>query len=156
MTIRRPTAQDLPALARLWHETWHDTHGEILPPERTQKMTHQHFADRLTKECDRVRMIGSAETPDGFCLINDDEIDAIFVAPKSRGTNIAQLLMSDGEARLKASGIKNGHLICLAQNERAARFYEKEGWAQIGEISDPVETKSGVIAIQCRVFRKIL
>jgi len=147
---------DLPALAQLWHDAWHEAHTAHLPEDFTSQRTVHSFQTRLSDAGDALRMIGTATTALGLCIINEDEIDAIFVAPDARGTGVAAILLADGEARLKASGIQNAHLICLIQNLRAARFYEKSGWLQIGTIKDPLQTPSGVVEVECRVFRKPL
>ena len=61
-------------------------------------------------------------------MVQADEIYQMFVGVHARGTGVAQALMLDGEARIKAQGYDVAWLSCAVGNERAARFYEKSGW----------------------------
>jgi GNAT superfamily N-acetyltransferase len=64
------------------------------------------------------------------------EIYRLFVAPECWGTGVAQALMSRASERLQAAGFDEALLWVHADNPRARRFYEAEGWRHDGAEKD--------------------
>ncbi len=156
MELRPVTPNDLDPLARLWHDGWMEAHLAHVPAELTAKRTLQSFRDRLTGFGDDLRTAGPEGAPLGFCSIRDDELDQLFVDPSARGTGLAARLLSDGEARLKANGIARAHLLCVIQNLRAAKFYARQGWEDMGVHREAVQTQDGPFAFDVLRFEKSL
>ena len=157
MTAIRPVRPaDLGPLARLWHDGWHEAHAAHVPEELVRQRTLAAFEARLGRYGDRLRAAGPAGAPMGFCVVTEDEIDQLFVAPEARGTGLAEALRADGEARLTAAGIRDAHLLCLPQNLRAVRFYERMGWTDHGVSVRTVEIEAGGFPLAVSVFRKTL
>lgn len=156
MDIRLASHRDIPALARLWHDGWQDAHAAILPKELALLRTLESFAQRLAARLDDVRVAGPADAPAGFCMIKDDELYQLFVAPEARGGGVAAALMDDGEARLAARGHAIAWLACAIGNERAARFYRKRGWICVGPFVSRLDTSAGPFDLEVWRYEKRL
>ncbi|MCG8695922.1 MAG: GNAT family N-acetyltransferase, partial [Minwuiales bacterium] len=156
LDLRRAEPSDLPALARLWHAAWHETHAPLSPDSLVRLRTLDSFADRLAGLLPETTAAGPVERPLGFCAIKADELYQLFVAPQARGLGVAAALLADGEARLAATGCDRAFLTCAVGNERAARFYEKSGWHNVGTVTETLETVGGPYAMQVWRFEKAL
>ena len=128
MTPRAASPDELPALARLWKAGWHEAHDGIVPPALAAARTFDSFLARLGGFGSALRVAGPPGAPLGFCVALGDEIEQLFVAPGERGSGLAANLLADGEARLAASGVTCGTLVCALGNDRAHRFYLRHGW----------------------------
>src|SRR5262245_41444262 len=100
MQIRDAQAEEVDALARVWHDAWHEAHARIVPPQLTRIRTLQDFTARLRAALDRARVAGAPGKPDGFCIVKGDELDHLFVAAYARGSGAAAVLLVDAEARI--------------------------------------------------------
>ncbi len=58
----------------------------------------------------------------------------VYVSEKARGAGIAAQLLDAVTAHARQLGIRQLELAVSAENPRARRFYEREGFAQIGRI----------------------
>lgn len=154
--LRPAEMSDLHALARLWHAAWHETHAPLSPDTLVQLRTLQSFADRLAPLLPDTTTVGPVGQPLGFCAIKHDELYQLFVAPEARGHGVAAKLLADGEVRLAAAGYNRAFLTCVIGNDRAARFYEKSGWHNVGAVDEMVETSKGPYAMQVWRFEKDL
>jgi N-acetylglutamate synthase-like GNAT family acetyltransferase len=67
----------------------------------------------------------------GVCMISGPWIHAMQVVPEAWGTGVGATLHEDALIRLRATGEREGLLRCLAENERAHRFWRKHGWEPI-------------------------
>jgi GNAT superfamily N-acetyltransferase len=153
---RLAQANDFKPLAELWHKAWHDAHAALTPPALVAGRTPASFAARLETVGDRLRIAGPSGAPLGLCIIDRDEIDQLYVATAARGTGLAAALLSDGEARIAAAGITEARLECARGNDRAARFYAREGWQQTGHAAVPAHAVDPPILIDVIHFRKTL
>lgn len=154
--IRPAEPADLDPLAQLWLEGWTEAHAAHVPPELTAKRPLDSFRRRLEGYGDRLRTAGPVGAPLGMCVVTGDELDQIFVAHAARGTGLAAALLADGEARLAASGVTRAHLLCVIENTRAARFYEKYGWKNTGPSRESVFTDDGPFEFTVLRFEKTL
>lgn len=147
---------DISALARLWHRGWHWAHAALVPADLVALRSLQDFRRRLLAMGPLTRCVGVANNPQGFCAINGNEIDQLFVSSEARGTGLAARLLQNGEERLKASGVATAQLDCVAQNKRAVAFYTKHGWQNHGLALVQLHTSSGPYSLETLVFRKTL
>jgi GNAT superfamily N-acetyltransferase len=154
--VRDALSSEVPILARLWHDGWQDAHADILPEALARLRTLESFAERLAAHLEDVRVTGPAGAPTGFCMLKDDELYQLFVAPEARGTDVAGALIDDGEARLPARGHAVAWLACAIGNERAARFYRKRGWTYVGPFVSRLETSAGPFDLEVWRFEKPL
>lgn len=154
--IRPALPEDIPGLARLWHRGWHEAHAAYTPEPLTRLRTEADFTRRLRAALPDIRMAGSPLCPLGFCMIRDDELYQLFVAPEARGSGLASRLLADGESRLAARGVGMARLDVGLGNHRAARFYIREGWEETGTLEAEVDSSAGPFRLPLRVFAKRL
>ena len=122
MQVRSADAAEREALARLWHQGWHDAHAELVPPELTRLRTLESFRERLGALLPEIRVAGPVGTPVGFCLTRRDELYQFYVASELRGRGVAAALIADAEAQIAERGAHTAWLACAVGNRRAARF----------------------------------
>ncbi len=156
MNVRAADERELDQLAQVWFDGWHETHAPIVPVELTRLRTLDNFRDRLQAALPNVRVVGPPRSPVGFCIVRGDELYQLFVSAGARGSGAAAALLTDAEARLLASGVETAWLACAIGNERAARFYEKCGWHQVGTMVNHAETLEGTFLLQVWRYEKSL
>jgi GNAT superfamily N-acetyltransferase len=100
--------------------------------------------------------VGPRGAPVGFYLVKSAELYQLFVSAGSRGSGVAAALIGDAEARLAASGVETAWLACAIGNARAARFYEKHGWARVGNMVNRLDTLSGEYLLEVWRYEKPL
>jgi ribosomal protein S18 acetylase RimI-like enzyme len=143
MDVRRPEKGEIDHLAQLWYDGWQDAHAKVVPAELKRLRTLQNFRERMRDLLPDTRVIGPDGAPLGFCAIKADELYQLYVSSAARGTNVAADLMGDGEMRLREQGVKTAWLSVAIGNERAIRFYEKQGWRRIGKMTNVLDTIEG-------------
>lgn len=154
MNIRPALSSELDALARLWHDVWHETHAPIMPPALIPLRTLENFHDRLEARLPDIRVSGEPGTPLGFSLIRADELYQLYLAPEARGTGIAAALLADAESRIKANGHATAWLACAINNAPAEKFYTKHGWQLIRTERIEVETPGELFPVDIWRFEK--
>jgi GNAT superfamily N-acetyltransferase len=156
MNIRSADETEMGSLARLWFDGWQDAHARIVPAELVQVRTLESFAQRLHAAAARIRVVGPIGEPVGFCIVKDDELYQLFVSAQGRGSGVAAALVADAEAILAAKGVETGWLACVIGNERAARFYAKQGWQRVGVMTSQLETSHGLFPLDVWRYEKRL
>jgi ribosomal protein S18 acetylase RimI-like enzyme len=111
---------------------------------------------------DRAQGDGDTEVVVGFVTFGPSrdadaaglgEIYALYVDPRSYGGGIGRLLMAEARRRLREAGIEEAILWVLRGNDRAATFYEREGWKPDG--ATRLEQPYGIVSNVSR-FRRTL
>lgn len=69
---------------------------------------------------------------------------------------LAAELILDAESLLKDGGTRMAWLACAIGNERAARFYEKQGWTRTGTVIEHLEAGNGTFPLQVWRYEKLL
>lgn len=156
MDVRNAEEAELDALAKIWHEAWHDAHAQIVPAELTRLRTRESFRERLQAALRDLRVAGPPDAPVGFHLVKDDELYQLFVAAPSRGSGVATALIADAEARLSENGVQTAWLACAIGNERAAKFYEKNGWHRTRTMINQADTSNGTFPLKVWRYEKSL
>lgn len=154
MQVRQADTREIDALARLWHDGWQDAHAAILPVELARHRTLASFARRLAGGLPMVRTLGPMGQPLGFAMIQSDEMYQLYAAPAARGTGIAARLLADAETRLADAGVTRAWLACAIGNERAARFYTRQGWTRVGNMINRLDTPDGVFELEVWRYEK--
>ena len=157
MDIRNAKEVEIEQLAKLWYDGWQDAHTSILPAELARHRTLESFRDRLQLALPNVRVAGTiGGQPLGLSIIRDDELYQFYVSANARGSGLAAELLADAEARLIANGVETAWLACAIGNERAARFYEKNGWRRVGNMTNKLETPDGLFLLEVWRYEKEL
>jgi len=156
MDIRNAEHSDIQTLARLWYDGWQDAHAAILPAELARQRTLESFAERLESLLPLVRVAGESKQPLGFCICKDHELYQLFVSAEARGTGLALKLIHDAEDLLSKSNVRTAWLACAIGNDRAARFYEKSGWRQVGTMINRLDTPAGEFLLETWRYEKDL
>jgi ribosomal protein S18 acetylase RimI-like enzyme len=156
MKVRAAAESEIDHLARVWFDSWHESHAAIVPPALTRLRTQESFRDRLRAALPEIRVVGPLRIPVGFCIVKGSEVYQLFVTAEARGSGAAAALMADAEARLAGRGIRTAWLACAIGNERAARFYEKSGWRRVGTIVNHADTSEGTFPLEVWRYEKVL
>ena len=156
MIVRSAHRSEIDQIARVWHDAWRDAHEAIVPAELTRLRTLESFGARIEAALADVRVVGPRGAPVGFCLLKGDELYQLFVSADARGSGVAGALIADAEARLTASGVETAWLACAIGNERAARFYEKQGWHRAGTMANRLDGLSGEYTLDVWRYEKRL
>lgn len=154
--ITVPQEDQFAEIVALWHSAWHDAHANHVPRALTVQRSLEDFKARLPRLLEGMRVVKADGRVAGLCVIRDDEMQQLFVAPEMYGSGVGQALLSDAEQRLAASGIRRAWLVCVIENARAAAFYQKAGWQEVGRMVDPLETSTGRFDLCVLRFEKSL
>jgi ribosomal protein S18 acetylase RimI-like enzyme len=114
------------------------------------------FRERMRAGLSETRVVGPSGAPDGFYMLKADELYQLYVARAARGAGVAATLMADAERRLATRGVELAWLACAIGNERAARFYEKQGWRRAGTVVNMAETSEGDFPLEVWRYEKLL
>jgi putative acetyltransferase len=133
INLRPYTPADEDAAIELWRRTWQQHYRHI---DFTARLPW--WRERLRTELVPVAAIMVAETGSGLCgFVTVDPktgyLDQIVVAPEAWGSDIAAMLVAHAK-RLSPAGL---HLKVNADNARAIRFYEKQGFVDTGADINP-------------------
>ncbi|HEY4344979.1 MAG TPA: GNAT family N-acetyltransferase [Parvibaculum sp.] len=146
ITLRPASAGDIPALARVWHDGWHESHAALDPDVATRRPI-RFFDERIATAlpncvaaCDGGRVVG-------FASWEDDGIGQVFVLPAWHGRGVAPLVLAAAEEALRAQGHKRIWLQCRKGNNRARAFYEKHGWEVAGEVDHSLGHMEGRVPV---------
>ena len=143
-------------MARLWFDGWRDAHLALVPTALARLRTLDSFRERMTAAIADVRVAIRDQTIAGFVMFKGDEIYQFYVAAEARGSGAAAALMHDAEAELTRRGVTTAWLACAIGNDRAARFYEKNGWRRTATITYQAETSEGPFPIENWRYEKRL
>jgi GNAT superfamily N-acetyltransferase len=154
--VRAAHFEEIPALARLWHDGWTEAHAGLLPEALARTRTLESFKERLATALPDTRVAARERTPLGLCILKGDELNQLYVSAEARGIGVARALIADAESRLAAKGVETAWLACAIGNERAARFYERNGWRLAGTPFVRLETTEGPFDLKIWRYEKRL
>ena len=155
LRLEIPTQEHEADISAIWEAGWHQAHAEIVPAELLRRRTTQSFLDR-TKDClANTRIVHADGAILGFCMVKEDELYQLYVAPAGRGTGAAQTLIMDAENRIRAAGYNTPWLGCAVGNARAMRFYEKSGWTNQGREVIELDTSEGTFPLEVWRFENL-
>ena len=149
LVIRPALPGDADAVARVHVESWRSAYRGLLPAEYLAGLT---VEDRAPRWRERLRHIGAREdvitavrggTIVGFASSGpardsdcDDrvcgELYAIYLLEHEWGGGAGRALHEAAVAALREARFADATLWVLDTNDRARRFYEREGWAADG------------------------
>jgi ribosomal protein S18 acetylase RimI-like enzyme len=150
--VRKATANDVSAIARIWHTGWADGHLGHVPPELLKYRNQEQFVSRAGDRLECTWVAESNGEPVGFVVVKGDELEQIYVERAARGTGAAAMLLRKGEAEIRDAGHRHAWLAVVAGNQRARSFYSRLGWRDMGPMSYLAETEVGPLAIPCHRY----
>jgi len=153
MSVRAGDVGEIDHLARLWHQGWH---AALAPAGLVRARTLDSFRDRLAAALADTFLIGPPDAPSGFYMLKGDELYQFYVAREARGSGVAAVLLADAEARLAERGVTTAWLACAIGNNRAARFYERCGWARARTQVNRLETPDGLFEFEVWRYEKAM
>lgn len=143
MRLDSATAEDCRAIAEVHVESWQHAYQGILPEEYLASLSvaEREAMWRLMVERDPshlvvarngnqiVGFVAFGASRDEGAPADRAEIWAIYVKPACWSTGAGRLLWLEALQRILAEGYKSISLWVIVGNERAARFYERAGFA---------------------------
>ncbi len=141
--IRKATADDVEAVARIWHSGWRDGHLGHVPIELVQHRQIHQFVVRTRERIDHTWVAHAREAVAGFVVVKDDEVEQLYVDRPARGSGVAAALLRKGEDEIRRAGHRRAWLAVVAGNARARAFYAREGWRDAGDLTYLAETEAG-------------
>lgn len=155
MTELRPaTADDAPAIARIWYFGWRDGHLGHVADELVALRTRESFDQRAAARVADTVVATVDGAVAGFIMVVGDEVEQVYVAGEHRGTGLAAALLTEAERLVAANGRDRAWLAVAPGNARARRFYERRGWIDEGLFDYPAATADGPMPVPCRRYVK--
>jgi GNAT superfamily N-acetyltransferase len=170
--LREARRGDELVVADLHVRTWQEAYRRLIPDEFLDALDPADRARTYTFEAGdpaAPRTVVAVEADeDGtetilgfttFCPSRDDdapdlgEVVALYVDPDRHQGGVGRLLMAEAGRRLREQGFTEALLWVLDGNDRAAHFYEREGWSPDG--ATRVEHPYGIVS-NVRRFRRTL
>lgn len=156
ITISNLNTRLVPDVAALWHQGWIDGHADVVPDELRQLRTLESFQIRTQDNLEVCRVALQGDVLLGFTIVKEDELYQMYASAAARGRGVAQQLIADAEAQISAKGHARARLDCAVGNERAARFYEKSGWVNMGVQTVDLDTLGAPFPLPIWRFEKLL
>ncbi len=129
ITLRPYTPADEDAAIELWRHTWQQHYPHIDFAKRTAWWRERWRTELVPGATISVAEVGGRLV--GFVTVDPTTgyLDQIVVAPEAWGSDVAIVLMDEAR-RISPGGLD---LKVNADNARAIRFYEKQGFIDAGE-----------------------
>ncbi len=148
MEIRFLSSKDsLPDISNIYESSWKYTYKDIIPQHFLESIPKGKWAGSITKEgmhslvmTEQGRIIGTAT----FCQSrwaqypDYGEIVSIYFLPDCIGKGYGRHLLNRCTEELNRIGFQKILLWVLEDNQRARRFYEKNGFRCTGEYRNDV------------------
>jgi ribosomal protein S18 acetylase RimI-like enzyme len=145
-TIRRAAAGDAVDIAATRVASWRAAYAGIVPAEILERMDARRYAPSLEKRLGEpdhgiLVTLGAEGRIEGYAITGPSrdsdvpglgEVEAIYLAPESRGTGLGAPLLEAACASLAARGFEVALLWVLTANDAARRFYERAGFVRDG------------------------
>ncbi|UYM07822.1 GNAT family N-acetyltransferase [Solicola gregarius] len=135
---------------------WHEVHDGNVPDALVDARTRESFARRSADRVSDTVVAVVDGAVAGFVMVNDDEVDQVYVADNDRGTGIAAAVLTAGERRIAEQGYAAAWLAVVPSNARARRFYERQGWQDGGLFEHTAPGPTGPIAVVCHRYIRYL
>ena len=161
MIVLRPAREsDAARVAEIWYAGWHDAHDGNVPGALTAVRTRESFDRRaLARVGDTVVAAAGddgAEEVLGFVMVAGAEVDQVYVAAAHRGAGVAGPLLAAAERRIAEAGHRVAWLAVVPGNDRARRFYERQGWRDEGWFEHDAPGPDGPVAVPCHRYTKVV
>lgn len=132
--IRPLVEADIGPVVRLWHDTWHENLPGLKHPHALPQWE-ERFRTQVLPGC-RVWVVEVGRAPAGFMALDvaRGRLDQLFIATRFQRRGLGSLLLQKARA-LCPGGLS---LHTLVENNKARRFYEKQGFRRIAAGVNPI------------------
>ena len=154
LTLRPAAPDDTMAVAAIWYAGWRDGHLGNVPDELTAARTEESFGERAVQHVADTVVALLGDEVAGFAMVIGDEVEQVYVAAAHRGTRVAGALLDEAERIVRDSGHDRAWLAVVAGNERARRFYERNGWNDEGLFDHKAPSELGPITVPAHRYVK--
>jgi ribosomal protein S18 acetylase RimI-like enzyme len=141
LDVRRARPGDAAAIAEVHARTWRAAYEHVFGSERlaarepdvalwTRILANERVEVSVAEAGGRIVAfvsVGPSRDDDA-----EGELYAIYALPEAWGTGAGANLMQAGLDAMRSAGYRDAVLYVLDDNQRARRFYEREGWAPDG------------------------
>lgn len=152
--LRPATVQDVETVAAIWHSGWRDGHVGHVPAELVAVRTPESFRTRAAAGVAGTVVAMVGDTVAGFVMVAGAEVEQVYVAADHRGSGVARLLLAEAERLVAAGGHPRAWLAVVAGNDRARRFYAREGWTDEGPFVYPAGVEGGTVDVPAHRYTK--
>jgi ribosomal protein S18 acetylase RimI-like enzyme len=153
LSLRAATSDDVDAIAEVWHRGWLDGHLGHVPEAIREHRRPEDFRRRIPPRLPQTTVATLASRVVGFVTVHADELEQIYVAESARGGGVANALLRRAEEVI-AARFDVAWLAVVADNGRARRFYERNGWRDAGGFDYAAEITGGTLPVPCRRYEK--
>jgi ribosomal protein S18 acetylase RimI-like enzyme len=136
--IRRARPADAAAIADVHVRTWQAAYEHVFGAERLAALDAAQREQRWRRALEAGDQAGFVAEQGGVVVgwatvgpsheASSGELYGIYVAPEAWGAGAGPALLRAAVDELRAQGYGEATLWVLADNPRARRFYEREGW----------------------------
>ena len=130
--IRRATAGDAEAIARVQVRSWHHAYADIVDPEQLAEHTVASRTERwrglLATGESTTLVIEVQGAIAGFATVVPGELRALYVDPPAQGAGAGSALLHAAQDALRGAGHREAVLWVFQANAHARAFYERHGW----------------------------
>ena len=156
--VRPATPDDAAAVAAIWRDGWRDGHLGLVPDALVAVRTDESFRTRAADRVDDTTVAVVDAEVAGFVMVDDDEVEQVYVSSRHRGSGVADVLLAEAERQVRENGHASGPgwPWSTATRERES-FYERVGWRDEGEFDYAAVGRGRVlVAVPCRRYVKSL
>ncbi len=153
-SIYRAKTENIEAIAEIWHFGWHLAHDGLVPEYNSNARTLAHFCERILPMLKDTFVMSDGAQILGFYSILNDELNQFYLSKTAIGGGYARQMMLHALAELRKRGFVRVWLACGIGNNRAARFYEKMGWENVGVSTITIHLPSGSEPLEIWRFEK--
>ena len=154
VTVRPASPGDAQDVARIWYDGWRDGHLGHVPDELLAVRTPESFEERASQRVTdtAVALVGNMVA--GFVMVVQDEVEQVYLSRNHRGTGLASLLLAEAERLVAVQGHSRAWLAVATGNDRARRFYARNGWVDEGPFDYLAAGPTGPIPVPCHRYAK--
>ena len=91
VTLRPAVADDVDAIAEVWHQGWRDGHLGHVPDALLPHRGLVHFRERVPSRLPTTTVATIGSTVVGFVTVHEDEAEQVYVAASARGGGVANM-----------------------------------------------------------------
>ncbi|WP_199434668.1 GNAT family N-acetyltransferase [Qaidamihabitans albus] len=154
VTLRPARPADASEVATIWHDGWRDGHLGHVSDELLAVRTPESFASRAAQRVDDTVVAVAGGAVAGFVMVVTDEVEQVYVSARHRGTGVAAALLAEAERLVAAKGHGQAWLAVVAGNERARRFYRRNGWTDEGLFDYRASSATGPVDVAAHRYVK--